>query len=99
MEVPIQRRPKHHCYLSCRARRRFEIVTGGIRDRRYEEIIIVQSRLLEGMNVVSFLPWHATEFNMLLPIMAKIVLVAVVLGLDYDSPSSREDIVMQIQLD
>jgi hypothetical protein len=99
MKVPTQRRPKHHRYLSCRTRRSFEIVTGGIRDRRYEEIVIAQSRLLEGMNVVSFLPRHPTEFDMLLPIIVKIVLVAVVFGLDYDSPSSGEDIVVQIQLD
>jgi hypothetical protein len=51
------------------------------------------------MNVVSFLPRHPTEFDMLLPIIVKIVLVAVVFGLDYDSPSSGEDIVVQIQLD
>ena len=99
MKVPTQRRPKHHRYLSRRTRRSFEIVTGGVRDRRYEEIVIAQSRLLEGMNVVSFLPRHPTDLDMFLPIRTKFVFVAIVLGLDYDSPSSREDIVVQIQLD
>ena len=51
------------------------------------------------MDVVSFLCGYATECYMFLPIMVEIVVVAVVLGLDYDCPSSREDIVVQIQLD
>lgn len=99
MKIPIQRRPQHHGYLSRRACGGFEIVTGRVRDGGYKEIVVAQRRFLEGMDMVPLLPRHAAEFHMFLPIAMERVLVAVVLGLDYDGPSCWKDVLVQIQLD
>jgi hypothetical protein len=98
MEIPIQRGPQHHRYLSRGARGGFEIIAGRIRDGGYEEIVVVHSRQLEGMDMAFFLLRHPTDFNMFPAVVGKIVLIAVILRLYDNGPSSWPDIVVKIQL-
>lgn len=45
MEVPIERDPEHHSYLSGWACRRLEVIGRRIRDGRDEEAIVLEGRL------------------------------------------------------
>jgi hypothetical protein len=48
---------------------------------------------------MSFLPWHSTELGILLSIFVEVMFVGIVFRLDYHRPTSREHIVVQVQLD
>ena len=97
VEVPVQRHPEHHGNLPARARRGFEVVARGVRDRGYEEVVVLQSRLSERVDMATPVSWIIARFRCLrLGLQGMIIMV--VLGLDYNSPSSGEDGAMNAEL-
>lgn len=96
MEVPIQGRPKHHCYLAGGTCRCLEVVTRRVRYRGDEEVILLQRGLLVGMYILLFLPrWHPFQLNFSLCCLG--MRIGVVNGLNDHSPTCREDTAVNIE--
>lgn len=95
MEIPIQRSPEHHRNLPSRARRRFEVIAGRIRNRGYEEVVVAQRWLLERVYMPFLLFWHARKLNSCQVFFT--VVVGEIFGLDNDGPACRENIGVNVE--
>ena len=97
MEVPVERHPEHHGNLPTGARRGLEVVARGVRDRGYEELVVLQSRFSERVDMAPPVSWIVARFRCLrLGLQGMIIIV--VFGLYYNGPSSGEDAAVNAEL-
>lgn len=54
VEIPIQCSPQHHRYLPCGRRCGLEVHIARIRDGGYEEVVTLQRRIPETVDMASF---------------------------------------------
>ena len=54
MEVPPECRPQHHGNLTCRTRWRTELMTAGVAYTADEEMVVLQGRSFEAVDVLFF---------------------------------------------
>jgi len=97
MEIPVERRPEHHGDLSGGARGGLEVIARGIRNRGYEETIIVESRVTERVDVSLFLFWCIAGLR-ILRIGGLRMFVGVVFRLEVNGPPGGEDAGMDIEV-
>lgn len=93
MEVPPQACPQHHGYLPSRRGCGLEVAIARTRDGRYEEVVMIQSRLPVAVGMMSL--WRLLLFIII--VNFRMVLVRI-FGLQNDCPAGREDSVVNVQL-
>ena len=95
MKVPPQGCPKHHSYLPCRGGCRFEVAITRTRDRRYEEVVIAESRLpvaVDKMPPRRLLPRRVAIICFI------VILLIIFFGLNDNRPARWEDCMVYVQV-
>ena len=108
MEVPPQRRPKHHGYLPRGTTRRSEVGGRRVGDGGDEEVIISQARLPEAVYLVLLrLLWRCLSSGRSIWVcegvscdgwLGVVVVVVVIFAVEYDGPAGWEDIVVRAEI-
>ena len=97
MEVPPQAGPEHHGDLASGRGRRLELIRARVRNGRNKQVVIAQTRFAEAVDVVAFRQL-AGRVDVRVCGGGGEVVVLVVLAVEDDGPTGREDVLVGMQV-